>query len=138
MDTFIQQILNGLVLGSMYALIALGYTMVYGVLNLINFAHGDVLMIGAMVGLTILKILGSAFPGLPGGGIDPAWIAGKKRIGVTAGASAPEVLVQAVIDRLKELGAASVRALEGVEEHVTFPLPRGLTGERSGDPAAAA
>jgi 4-hydroxy-3-methylbut-2-enyl diphosphate reductase len=64
--------------------------------------------------------------------IDPSWIAGKKRIGVTAGASAPEVLVQAVIDRLKELGAASVRALEGVEEHVTFPLPKGLTGERSG------
>jgi 4-hydroxy-3-methylbut-2-enyl diphosphate reductase len=61
--------------------------------------------------------------------IDPAWIVGKKRIGVTAGASAPEVLVQAVIDRLKELGAASVRALEGVEEHVTFPLPKGLTGE---------
>jgi 4-hydroxy-3-methylbut-2-enyl diphosphate reductase len=58
--------------------------------------------------------------------IDPAWIAGKKRIGVTAGASAPEVLVQAVIDRLKELGAASVRALEGVEENVTFPLPKGL------------
>jgi 4-hydroxy-3-methylbut-2-enyl diphosphate reductase len=59
-------------------------------------------------------------------GIDPAWIAGKKRIGVTAGASAPEVLVQAVIERLKDLGAASVRALEGVEEHVTFPLPKGL------------
>ncbi|EKU82792.1 4-hydroxy-3-methylbut-2-enyl diphosphate reductase [Massilia sp. UYP32] len=62
--------------------------------------------------------------------IDPSWIAGKKRIGVTAGASAPEVLVQAVIDRLKELGAASVRALEGVEEHVTFPLPKGLDGVR--------
>jgi 4-hydroxy-3-methylbut-2-enyl diphosphate reductase len=58
--------------------------------------------------------------------IDPSWIEGKKRIGVTAGASAPEVLVQAVIDRLKELGAASVRALEGVEENVTFPLPKGL------------
>jgi 4-hydroxy-3-methylbut-2-enyl diphosphate reductase len=62
-------------------------------------------------------------------GIDPAWIAGKKRIGVTAGASAPEVLVQAVIDRLKALGAASVRALDGVEEHVTFPLPKGLDGK---------
>ena len=60
--------------------------------------------------------------------IDPAWIAGKKRIGVTAGASAPEVLVQAVIERLKALGAASVRALEGVEENVTFPLPKGLDG----------
>jgi 4-hydroxy-3-methylbut-2-enyl diphosphate reductase len=64
-------------------------------------------------------------------GIDPAWIVGKKRIGVTAGASAPEVLVQAVIDRLKELGGASVRPLEGVEEHVTFPLPKGLDGTRA-------
>src|SRR4051812_13490724 len=66
MDTFIQQILNGLVLGSMYALIALGYTMVYGVLNLINFAHGDVLMIGAMTGLTILKLLNVYAPDMPG------------------------------------------------------------------------
>ena len=66
MDTFIQQILNGLVLGSMYALVALGYTMVYGVLNLINFAHGEVLMIGAMIGLSILNLLGVYAPGLPG------------------------------------------------------------------------
>lgn len=66
MDTFIQQIINGLVTGSMYALIALGYTMVYGVLNLINFAHGDVLMVGAMVGLTIIKLLNVYAPGLPG------------------------------------------------------------------------
>lgn len=66
MDTFIQQIINGMVLGSMYALIALGYTMVYGVLNLINFAHGDVLMIGAMAGLTILKYVNVAAPDLPG------------------------------------------------------------------------
>ncbi|MCC2957128.1 4-hydroxy-3-methylbut-2-enyl diphosphate reductase [Massilia sp. IC2-477] len=63
--------------------------------------------------------------------IDPQWIAGKKRIGVTAGASAPEVLVQAVIDRLKALGAASVRALEGVEENVVFPLPKGLDGAKA-------
>ncbi|QYF91917.1 4-hydroxy-3-methylbut-2-enyl diphosphate reductase [Massilia sp. PAMC28688] len=60
--------------------------------------------------------------------IQPQWIDGKLRVGVTAGASAPEVLVQAVIDRLKELGARSVRVLEGVEENVTFPLPKGLTG----------
>ena len=66
METFLQQCLNGLVLGSMYALVALGYTMVYGVLNLINFAHGDVLMIGAMVGLTILQLLDAYIPGLPG------------------------------------------------------------------------
>ncbi len=60
--------------------------------------------------------------------VDPAWLAGKVRIGVTAGASAPEVLVQAVIDRLKEIGAKSVRKLDGIEEHVTFPLPKGLSG----------
>jgi 4-hydroxy-3-methylbut-2-enyl diphosphate reductase len=66
--------------------------------------------------------------------IDPQWLAGKLRIGVTAGASAPEVLVQAVIDRLKELGARSVRALDGVEENVTFPLPRGLD-KGAGGPA---
>lgn len=59
--------------------------------------------------------------------IDSAWLQDKPRIGVTAGASAPEVLVQAVIDRLKECGAKSVRPLEGVEENVTFPMPKGLT-----------
>ncbi len=58
--------------------------------------------------------------------IDPAWIVGKRRIGVTAGASAPEVLVESVIARLKALGAASVRALEGVPERITFPLPKEL------------
>jgi 4-hydroxy-3-methylbut-2-enyl diphosphate reductase len=63
--------------------------------------------------------------------IQPAWLEGKRRIGVTAGASAPEVLVQAVIDRLKECGAASVRTLEGAEEHVTFPLPKGLNGQKA-------
>jgi 4-hydroxy-3-methylbut-2-enyl diphosphate reductase len=62
--------------------------------------------------------------------IEPQWLVGKQRIGVTAGASAPEVLVQAVIDRLKELGARSVRTLEGVEEHVTFPMPKGLDGAK--------
>jgi 4-hydroxy-3-methylbut-2-enyl diphosphate reductase len=58
--------------------------------------------------------------------INETWLQGKQRIGVTAGASAPEVLVQDVITRLKELGAKSVRVLDGVEEHVTFPLPKGL------------
>ncbi|MEO7855141.1 MAG: branched-chain amino acid ABC transporter permease [Rubrivivax sp.] len=64
MDTFIQQIINGLVLGSMYALVALGYTMVYGIINLINFAHGDVLMIGALVSWTVVVALGDT--GWPG------------------------------------------------------------------------
>jgi 4-hydroxy-3-methylbut-2-enyl diphosphate reductase len=54
------------------------------------------------------------------------WIEGRTRVGVTAGASAPEVLVQAVIDRLRELGARNVRALDGTEENVTFPMPKGL------------
>ena len=58
--------------------------------------------------------------------IDPAWVQGRQRIGVTAGASAPEVLVDAVVNRLRELGAASVRPLSGVEENVVFPLPKGL------------
>lgn len=62
--------------------------------------------------------------------IDPTWLQDKQRIGVTAGASAPEVLVQAVIDRLKEYGAKSVRTLEGVEENVAFPLPKGLGGNK--------
>ncbi|NMF87819.1 4-hydroxy-3-methylbut-2-enyl diphosphate reductase [Aromatoleum petrolei] len=62
-------------------------------------------------------------------GIDPAWIAGRNRIGVTAGASAPEVLVDAVIERLKALGGGSVRTLEGVPERVTFPLPKELQAD---------
>ena len=62
--------------------------------------------------------------------LDPAWIAGRTRVGVTAGASAPEVLVQEVVSRLKALGAASVRQLAGVEEHVVFPMPKGLQARR--------
>jgi 4-hydroxy-3-methylbut-2-enyl diphosphate reductase len=58
--------------------------------------------------------------------LDPEWVKGRQRIGVTAGASAPEVLVDALIARLKELGARSVRPLEGVKEHVVFPMPKGL------------
>ena len=65
MDTLIQQILNGLVLGSIYALIALGYTMVYGILGIINFAHGEVLMIGALIALSVSKILILIWPNAP-------------------------------------------------------------------------
>ena len=61
------------------------------------------------------------------GDIDPAWLEGRRRVGVTAGASAPDVLVQQVIARLKELGAASVRTLAGAEEGIAFPLPKGLS-----------
>ena len=64
MDIFIQQLINGLVLGSVYALVALGYTMVYGIINLINFAHGEVLMVGAMTSWTVVTVLADS--GLPG------------------------------------------------------------------------
>ena len=57
MDIFLQQIINGLVQGSVYALVALGYTMVYGILGLINFAHGEVVMVGAMVALASIQVL---------------------------------------------------------------------------------
>jgi len=67
METFFQQIINGLVLGSMYALVALGYTMVYGIINLINFAHGEILMVGALVSWTVISALGDS--GLPGWGL---------------------------------------------------------------------
>jgi 4-hydroxy-3-methylbut-2-enyl diphosphate reductase len=59
--------------------------------------------------------------------IEPAWLVDRKRIGITAGASAPELLVQQVIERLKTLGAISVRTLDGLQERVSFPLPKGLS-----------
>ncbi len=74
--------------------------------------------------------------GTPGFMVDSAddlqaqWLEGRSRVGLTAGASAPDVLVQAVIARLRELGATAVRSLPGVEEHVRFPLPMGL-GDKS-------
>lgn len=66
MDVLLQQIINGLVLGSMYALVALGYTMVYGIIGLINFAHGEVLMVGALTSWTIIRWMLDASVGMPG------------------------------------------------------------------------
>jgi branched-chain amino acid transport system permease protein len=60
MDTFLQQLVNGLTAGSVYAVVALGYTMVYGIIQLINFAHGEVVMIGAMVAFTVITALAPA------------------------------------------------------------------------------
>ena len=65
LDTFLQQMINGLTLGSVYAIVALGYTMVYGIIQLINFAHGEVVMIGAMVAYTVIVALVGANTGLP-------------------------------------------------------------------------
>ena len=58
--------------------------------------------------------------------LQPVWVEGKKTVGVSAGASAPEVLVQEVVNRLRSLGANSVSTLDGIPERVTFPLPKGL------------
>jgi branched-chain amino acid transport system permease protein len=66
METLLQQIINGLVLGSMYALVALGYTMVYGIINLINFAHGEVLMVGALTSYSCINLMRDAMPSAPG------------------------------------------------------------------------
>ncbi len=67
------------------------------------------------------KLIGSAAQ------LDPAWLQGKKRVGVSAGASAPEILVQELVARLQALGVKSVRALDGVQEGIAFPLPKGLS-----------
>ncbi|MBI5143178.1 MAG: branched-chain amino acid ABC transporter permease [Nitrospirae bacterium] len=66
MEILVQQIINGLVLGSIYALVALGYTMVYGILGLINFAHGEIVMIGAMIASTVIRKIVEAGIKLPG------------------------------------------------------------------------
>jgi len=68
------------------------------------------------------------------GMIDPGWLEQARRVGVTAGASAPETLVQQVIGRLKELGAASVRTLPGTPENVAFPLPKELSRKKRAEP----
>ena len=58
--------------------------------------------------------------------LQPAWFEGKTRVGLTAGASAPDILVQEVITRMRALGAVSVRTLDGIQETIKFPLPKGL------------
>ena len=67
--------------------------------------------------------------------LDPAWFVGRGRVGLTAGASAPEILVQAVISRLRSLGALSVRRMDGVVETIKFPLPKGLKPDTDGQSA---
>ena len=89
MEILLQQIINGLVLGSMYALVALGYTMVYGIINLINFAHGEVLMVGALTSWSIITSAQESMPGIPG------WLR------VTAGVSWE---VDAFLQAVTELG----------------------------------
>ena len=65
LQLFLQQLLNGLTIGMVYALIALGYTMVYGVIQLINFAHGEVFMVGAYLAFTVIAVSFSIWPSAP-------------------------------------------------------------------------
>ncbi len=65
MQYFVQQLINGLTLGSIYGLIAIGYTMVYGIIGMINFAHGDIFMVGAFTALIVFLILGALFYSVP-------------------------------------------------------------------------
>lgn len=65
-ESILQQLVNGLILGSFYALVALGYSMVYGIIKLLNFAHGDIYMTGAFVCLSVFGVLSGAMPGWPG------------------------------------------------------------------------
>jgi 4-hydroxy-3-methylbut-2-enyl diphosphate reductase len=69
--------------------------------------------------------------------LQPEWLQGRPRVGLTAGASAPDVLVQAVIARLKALGSIAVRRLPGMEETIQFPLPKGLGDKSMADSAAS-
>ncbi len=69
MEYFVQQLVNGLTLGSIYGLIAIGYTMVYGIIGMINFAHGDIFMVGAFIALIVFLILDSVFCSVPRGAV---------------------------------------------------------------------
>ena len=91
MNLFLQQLLNGLTIGAVYALIALGYTMVYGILQMINFAHGEVFMVGAYFGLSVILAFGLAAP-VPGG---IAWL-----VGVICVAAAGCALLGLLIERV--------------------------------------
>jgi branched-chain amino acid transport system permease protein len=88
-EIFLQQLVNGLILGSIYAIVALGYTMVYGIIGLINFAHGDIVMVGALVALTVTGLLAAA--GLPPAGVLLLAAAGAMAVCMTLGVSIERV-----------------------------------------------
>lgn len=94
MDELIQQIINGLVTGSLYALIALGYTLVYGTLRIINFAHGDVLMVGALTTLSYARYLSNVLPSL-----HPAMTLGMAIIGAMITASMLNIVIERIAYR---------------------------------------
>ena len=102
--------------------------------------HDDAVGVGQQYGVArcIVRYIGLRLGRLVDSADDlkPEWFHGKRRVGLTAGASAPEILVQQVIERLRALGAVSVRKLDGVDEKVHFPLPKGLGDKAMGQPIA--
>lgn len=94
-EVILQQLMNGLILGSFYALIALGYSMVYGIIKLLNFAHGDIYMTGAFVGFFVFGILAGTV-GSSWGGRHPGYAGGHVRLRV-ARFSDPAARLPAII-----------------------------------------
>jgi branched-subunit amino acid ABC-type transport system permease component len=107
LDIFLQQVINGLTLGSVYAVVALGYTMVYGIIQLINFAHGEVVMIGAMVAFSVITALAGAPTGLP-----PLAILCRRRSG-----GDPRLHGSRIHARARRLPAAAQGAATGAAHH---------------------
>jgi branched-chain amino acid transport system permease protein len=104
-DTFLQQVVNGLTLGCVYAVVALGYTMVYGIIQLINFAHGEVVMIGCMVAFSVIVALA-------GTGMPPLAI-----VGIGCLVAVPRVHVGGLRRRARRLPAAAPRAAPRAAHH---------------------
>ena len=124
MDILLQQVLNGLILGSLYALVALGYTMVYGILELINFAHGEIVMLGALVSVTVLAALTAH--GMPVALALPLALAAAVAVCVSTG-----VLVERVAYRplrnAPRLTAAQAHTAEALSDAAQKAAPRAGT-----------
>src|ERR1041384_4199910 len=107
MSTFLQQLINGMSLGAIYSLITIGYTMVYGVLKLINFAHGDVYMVGAFMGFYLANGLGVR--GAQALGMNPEGIVGRGLLG--GGALEPSLITALVVMLLAMAVCAAIRVI---------------------------
>ncbi|MBC8121591.1 MAG: branched-chain amino acid ABC transporter permease [Gemmatimonadaceae bacterium] len=129
MEQFLQQLVNGITLGSMYALIALGYTMVYGILELINFAHGEVFMIGAFVALGVITLL--AGMGLPWWVLLAAALACAIVVCVVVGVGLERLAYRPLLGEAKPLGALELTSI-GLFVSAAWWLYHAMRGSLSG------